>query len=76
MSDCPPFLTSSVWCLYPVTPIRAYLNRDEDMVSIMIGPCQELQLDFLDLEPLDQIVSTAKQARRWLRDIDRLRRES
>jgi hypothetical protein len=65
-----------VWALYPVTPVKAHLTLDEDMVSIMIGPCQELQLDFLDLEPLDRIVSAAKQARRWLRDIDRLRRES
>ena len=75
MSGRPPFLVSSMWCLYPATPIRPHLTRNENLVSIMVGPNQELQLDFFDLEPLDRIVSAAKQARRWLRDIDQLRQE-
>jgi hypothetical protein len=69
----PPLIASSTWLLYPETPIKPDLTELEGMVSIIVGPHEELQLDFFDLEPLDRIVRAAKQARRWLRDIEQSR---
>jgi hypothetical protein len=61
---CDHLLESATYGLYDETPIKVHVSVEEGMVALLLGPYEQLRLEFMDPDPLDRFVRAAKEARR------------